>query len=90
MCKSGSDGQNAVTPERFLSAFIEEEICRLFSASRPLPRNGKKHADPAWAAASFARQQGNAPAGGRGRHAPALESLRKLVEHASSGGTSED
>jgi hypothetical protein len=84
MCKSGSDGENAVTPERFLSAFIEEEICRLFSASRPLPRNGKKRADPAWAAASFARQQAMHWQEAAAATRAALESLRKLVEHASS------
>jgi hypothetical protein len=86
MCKQGSDGdgENAVTPERFLSAFIEVEICRLFSVSRPLPKNGKTPTAPTRPAVGSTKQQTRHWQEAAAATRVALESLRKLVEHASS------
>ena len=84
MCKHASDGEAAVTPERFLSAFIEEEICRLFSAVGPLPKHGKKRRTPTRAAVSSAKQQAMHWQEAAAATRAAVESLRKLVEDVGS------
>jgi hypothetical protein len=86
MCKHATDGNGeaAVTPERFLSAFIEEEICRLFSADRTLPKHGKKRGTPTPAAVNSAKEQAMHWQEAAAATRAALESLRKLVEHATS------